>query len=109
MIVLVASSALVSVMLAWGWAKSRGWLGFVKSTLAVWAAISALPLFAPVSQISTFPGVREQILPDSDLRRPVRNSPDGFSGSIGGQGREDENHPNRKRCRVIPGRAASVL
>jgi hypothetical protein len=43
MIVLVASSILVSTMLAWFWARKRGWFGYVNSTVAVWAGLSVLP------------------------------------------------------------------
>jgi hypothetical protein len=41
---------LVSSALAWAWAKNRGWLGYITSTVCVWAGISAIPLFAPSAE-----------------------------------------------------------
>lgn len=41
MISLATSAILLSSILAWAWAKSRGWLGYVISTLGLWAAVSA--------------------------------------------------------------------
>jgi hypothetical protein len=39
----ISSSILVSSALAWAWAWNRRWLGYVISTIAVRAAVSALP------------------------------------------------------------------
>jgi hypothetical protein len=51
----VASSILVSTMLASAWGRNRGWLGYVISTVAVWAAVSTLPMFAPSWAALRFP------------------------------------------------------
>jgi hypothetical protein len=40
---LVASSVFVSAVLAWVWARNRGWFGYINSTVCVWAGISAIP------------------------------------------------------------------
>lgn len=42
---LVGSSASVSTLLAWFWAKKRGWFGYLNSTVAVWLGVAALLLF----------------------------------------------------------------
>jgi len=58
----VLLSILVSSALAWAWAGNRGWFGYVVSTVCVWAAISAIPLFAPYAETSAVPGVSDQML-----------------------------------------------
>lgn len=52
---MAVTSAIVSGILAWAWAKKHGWVGYVISTAAVWIGISTLPLFTPSWQIPAFP------------------------------------------------------
>jgi predicted neutral ceramidase superfamily lipid hydrolase len=52
---LVIASILISTGIAWVWKMYHGWPGYLICTLAVWVAISMLPLFMQPWETPRFP------------------------------------------------------